>query len=478
MDRENFWLAWGRAGLRTVAHNTTQGFPCTANNSGPGTSLLNGYQTDQVAPEKILNGADVEWLTAAPAGFSALPRSRRPHRIFRYKAGQTSLTGVVYARTKSYDTLRLGVGSGATVDVAVWSAEDEPLDASTRPRALARYFSPALTLDGDAGVFFRLFEISKNGKQFLLYQTPAKRISLCDNGPGQAVAAKQRIYNAAGPFVGNGAGGLYARGAFGPTLKDGIAERRFLETLELHARQTQRYSEALLNEFSPRLFVDYLSAADDMLHLWWSLSAKGESFLDPFRAWGYQILDWRVAQLAKLGAPEDHLVVVSDHGMTAMDHELRLNLLLRQWGYRDRVFATYYGLFVNTSDWLGGLVKPEEKRTLLEEVKAKLAGYRFADKPLFRAFYWPEEIQAEYGVGGDRGADLYFELAPGWSLSMAMEEPVAKELAQPRGEHGPLPTREDLLAIFLHLGPEIHSRPARLRTRNVAGYVKRLLGLP
>jgi hypothetical protein len=474
LDRENFWLPLARQGIRTVAHNSTQGYPCTARNAGSSVAILNGYQTEEIAPERVLSAKDVEWLPAAPTGIQTPPRSRKPVKYFRYAAKDIRLFGALYARSRRYDSIRISAPGNSFVDASLRSAEDESLSASPQPRALARFFSDPLWLTRTAGVYFRLFEVSEKADEFLLYQTPAKEISLCVDGATQDDLGARTLVARSGAFIGNGAGGAYSRGAFGPVLKDGRAERRFLETLELHARQTMRMSKHLFGRFNPRLLVDYLSTTDDMLHLWWGWAAQSEAFLDPYREWGYQIADWRIGELLKLRREQDHLIVVSDHGMTAMTHELRVNKLLSDWGLRDQVFASYYGLFANTSDWQDGKIDPARKRTFLDDVKRRLESFRFEDKPVFRSFFWPEEL-ADYGVGGDRAADLYFDLEPGWSLSYASGAPAARRLEAPRGEHGPIPTRPDLLSVFVHYGPDLHTRPASLKTTDVAGIISRLL---
>lgn len=473
LERENFWLPLGRRGITTVAHNSTQGFPCNEKNSGPGVALLNGYQTTQVAPERVLRSLDVQWLETAPVNFPDFGKSRKKPQYFQYSAGEIRIQGVVFAKGWHYDTILLRAGERSAA-VSLWKAEDEPLASHNKPRKLARYFSDALELKPNAGVYYRLFEVRDDGRDFILYQSPAKEISYCVDGPAQSAAASQ-LFAEAGAFVGNGANNPYSRGAFGKILEDGLAERRYLETLELHARQTMRFTEALWKTRQPRLLIDYISTTDDMLHLWWGYAALQEPFLDPYREWGYAIADWRVAELLKLRREADHLIVVSDHGMTAMTHELRLNKLLEEWGYRDQLFASYYGLYVNTKDWQFGKVPLEDKSKLLSEVQAKLADYRFEGKKVFRAFFSPESLAKDYGIGGKRAADLYFDLEPGWSLSNLTGLPIARRLAQPKGEHGPIPTRPDLQSVYLHYGPGLHSRPLSIKSKDIAAIVSKIL---
>jgi hypothetical protein len=480
LKAEAFWVKAGRQGIRSVAHNPTQGYPCTPFNSGPGAVVLNGYQTAELAPERLLKGSDVQWLPSPPPGL-AVPKSRKPPLFFAYTSGRIRFVASVFAKGATYDTIRFSAYSGQRyVDASLKDAEELPLRNEANSRPLARYFSEALPVAGLAALHFRLFELAADGKDFLLFQTAAKQLSACQDGPTQNEAFKKQLLSTAGAFIGNGAGGLYWKGSLGPKLTNGLAERRFLETLELHARQTMRHTRALLDEFNPRLLVDYISTADDMLHLWWGLTMQKNAFIEPFRRWGYQIIDWRVRELHTLLSAEDHLIVVSDHGMSAMTKEFHLNGLLKEWGYEGRLTAQDTFLVVNTTDWLDGKVPLEEKKPLLEEVKAKLAAYLdpATQTPVFADFFWPDEIQSRYGVGGPNGGDLYFDLQPGYYQSNRSESPVLQALDPPTGAHGPLPTRPDLLALFLAHGPHLNSRPARMRSVDVAPLVLKLLSIP
>lgn len=480
LQAEAFWVKAGRQGIRSVAHNPTQGFPCTPFNSGPGSVVMNGYQSAEIAPERLLQASDVQWLDTAPEGL-AVPKSRRQPRFFTFTSGRIRFTGTVFAKGLNYDTIRLtAYGGRRYVDAPVKDAEDLPLRNEAKSRPLAQYFSEALPVAGITALHFRLFELSADGKGFLLYQTAAKEISLCQDGAKQNEAFKKRLLTSAGAFIGNGAGGLYWEGRFGPRLSSGLAERRFLETLELHARQTMRHSRALLDEFNPRLLVDYISTPDDMLHLWWGLAVQKNAFIEPFRRWGYQIIDWRVRELFSLLSPQDHFIVVSDHGMSAMNTEFHLNGLLKEWGYASRISAQDTFLLVNTTEWLDGIVPVQEKRALLEEVKAKLASLEdpSTKSPVFASFFWPEDIQTRYGAGGPNGGDLYFDLKPGYYQTNRSQVPVFQRLDPPTGAHGPLPTREDLLALFLAHGPSLNSRPARMRSVDVAPFLLGLFSIP
>ena len=468
LQAETFWVKAARSGIKSVAHNPTQGFPCNKLNSAPNVILLNGYQTIQVTPHKLLRSKDVQWLDAAPAGFTPLPNLRKPARYFRYNSGRIQFVGAVTAKSLRYDTIRMtALGGKHYVEAAWMTAEQEPIRTGTNTRPLARYFSQALPVANLTAVHFRLFDLSPDGKDFLLYQTEGKELSVCADGPTQATRFKQRLLNTAGAFIGNGAGSFYESGALGRRNTDGVAERRWLETLELHARQTMRYTSALLDEFTPQLLVDYISTPDDMLHVWWGLHIQGDTFQDPYRRWGYQIIDWRVDQLKQLLAPEDHLLIVSDHGMTPAHHDVHINTLLKDLGYGDRVKSHDYFL----------KLKDRADTTLLAELKTKLSTIRDGETQVFKEWFDPALAGLRFGIGGDRGGDLYFDLAPGYAAKNGLNQPAIVKLDSHRGFHGPLPTRTDLMALFIAFGPDLRSRPASMRSVDVAPLVLRLLGL-
>ncbi len=464
---EMFWLKAARAGVKVVAANPTQGYPCNEFNSGPGVALFNGYQTAETAPAKLLRGKDVQWLDAAPLGFVPPKKSRRPMRYFEYSSGRVRFTGVVFARGPGYDTVRMTAYSGKRyVDAELHEAETTPPGHGTKARPLARYFSEALPVADITAVHFRLFELGGDGQSFLLMQSQGKEISLCVDGDAQAAKFKEKLIASAGAFVGNGAGNWYRTDALGKRHTDGLAERRLLETFELHARQTMRHTRALDAEFSPRLLIDYLSTADDMQHAWWGLAAGGDAFLDRYRRWGFQIVDWRIGELKQMLRPGDSIVAVSDHGMGAVSKELRVNSLLRELGYRDRVAAQDHFL----------ITEPRNNRALLEEVRGKLALFRDNGAAVFGEWFWPDQAGAKFGIGGLAGGHLYFDLAPGYKAVSDEKKGPITVLAEPHGEHGPLPTRPELLALFVANGPRVKERALPLRSVDVASVLLFILG--
>lgn len=464
---EMFWLRAARNGTKVLAMNPTQGYPCNGLNSGQNIALFNGYQTAETTHGKLLHGKDVQWLEMPPIGFVPPGKSGRPMRYFEYTSGRVRFTGVIYARSQHYDTVRMtAYGGKRYVDADLHEAENTPVGRGNKVRILARYFSEALPVADVTAVHFRLFALSEDGREFLLMQSQGKEISLCVDDQQQAAKLKAKLIASAGAFVGNGAGDWYRNDLLGKRYTDGLAERRFLETLELHARQTMRHTRALEAEFSPELLVDYLSTVDEMQHLWAGLAAAGDKFLDRYRRWGFQIVDWRIAGLKQMMREGDSMVVVSDHGMGVVSKELRVNALLRGLGYRDQVVAQDHFL----------ITQPRGNRALLDEVKTKLASFRDNGAPVFGEWFWPDEAAEKYGIGGDAGGDLYFDLLPEYKAVSDEKKGVVTVLPEPKGEHGPLPSRPELMALFVAYGPKVGQHPLPLRSVDVATVLLFILG--
>ena len=464
---EMFWLRAARNGTKVLAMNPTQGYPCNGLNSGQNIALFNGYQTAETTHGKLLHGKDVQWLEMPPIGFVPPGKSGRPMRYFEYTSGRVRFTGVIYARSQHYDTVRMtAYGGKRYVDADLHEAENTPVGRGNKVRILARYFSEALPVADVTAVHFRLFALSEDGREFLLMQSQGKEISLCVDDQQQAAKLKAKLIASAGAFVGNGAGDWYRNDLLGKRYTDGLAERRFLETLELHARQTMRHTRALEAEFSPELLVDYLSTVDEMQHLWAGLAAAGDKFLDRYRRWGFQIVDWRIAGLTQMMREGDSMVVVSDHGMGVVSKELRVNALLRGLGYRDQVVAQDHFL----------ITQPRGNRALLDEVKTKLASFRDNGAPVFGEWFWPDEAAEKYGIGGDAGGDLYFDLLPEYKAVSDEKKGVVTVLPEPKGEHGPLPSRPELMALFVAYGPKVGQHPLPLRSVDVATVLLFILG--
>lgn len=434
------WTTASQQGVRSVAYQTTQLYPFSDRSAGSAVSV-NGYQSWTIAPDRVITAKDL-------------------------KAGGQWIDGPLqFSVQREAKGLRIAFGA-ASVFVPHIPAET----ASPRKRPLARHFSAPLTVEANGirtAVYFRLFEYAAN--DFLLYRSAAQE--LASQGLDFDLVAET------GPFVPNSATSLYTRGAFGKLLNnggDGTAERRYLETFELAARQATRQMLSLDRHIQPRLFVGYYPLIDDMEHTWYGLSATGFHAIDPYRAWGFAALDEALAQLVRpyLNS-RDAIVFASDHGMSANTHEVRTRVLLRNLGFKpEQVVSNAACLFVNSTAWPQGTVDPAAKAELVASLQAKLSATGY-----FTRFYLASEMTTKYGHKGVTAPELCFDLKPGYYFSDSLRATDAViQYPYPRGEHGFDPLRPEMQSYVLVSGVP-RQRHAMARQVDVTPTINELLSI-
>lgn len=431
---ETIWVTAAKAGIPAVAHQPTQGFPFTPMNSAPGAVVVNGYQTELLAPHALWTQSGGEKQADGSFVFRHGPAAFRVER----------LKGGVRVTEQS---------SRATVTVRAAPLESEP----PRSRALARRFSAGLFVSSPkpAVLYFRLFSFSATG--FRLYVTPWHELGMSVPAPG--------IFQTAGGFIGNGPHALLTSGM--------ISELEYLEAMEMVVRQLTRHAAWLNNHFRPRFLQSYLPFPDEIDHEWLPAARAGSADHQRWRRWGYVAVDRGAAEFQKLAGKDDYLLWVSDHGMTPVDRNVAVGKLLKDAGLDGTVSYLYNSVVVNTADWKGGSVPLERRAAVVEQARRALITV-----PAMTQFFTPQEDGKQFGIGGPAGGDLYFDFAPGYSASPratgALIEPM-----KPRGVHGFLPTREDMQAICILTGPGIApaSRWPRIRSVDVAPLIADLLGI-
>jgi hypothetical protein len=433
---ETFWVAAARAGIPSVAHQPTQGYPLTRFNSAPGAVVVNGYQTKLLAPHAL-------WTPAAGR--------RMPDGSYLFEHGPATFR--VIPGKKS---VRVMLASGKRqVNVPYAPVETEP----PRRRALARRFSEPLVLDSPApaALYFRLFELGDNG--FRLYVTPWHEL-------GSSVPLG-RIFQEAGGFIGNGPTALLDKRL--------ISEAEYLEGMELVIRQMTRHALWLERKFRPRLMQSYLPFPDEVDHMWLPAARAGDAQAREWRRWAYIAINRGAAEFARLaGGKQDYLLWVSDHGMAPVSRLVSVPAALRQAGLDGRAVYLYHSILVNTTEWKGGAVPVSGRAQVVEEAHRALAAV-----PGIAAFFTPEQDGDRYGIGGPAGGDLYFDFAPGYGASAREADSVAADV-RPRGMHGFLPSRRDMQAILVMRGPRIApgTQLGEIRIIDIAPLVAELLGFP
>lgn len=434
LSAETFWVAAARAGFASVAHQPTQGYPFTRFNSAPGAVVVNGYQTRLLAPHAL-------WTPAAG--------KRMPDGSYLFQHGPASFRVILGKKS-----VRVALTSGKqAVNVPLAPVETAP----PRKRDLARRFSAPLLVESPApaALYFRLFELDGDG--FRLYVTPWHELG--------SSAPLERIFREAGGFIGNGPTALLNRRV--------ITEGEYLEAMELVIRQMTRHAIWLQKKFQPRLMQSYLPFPDEIDHMWLPAARSGDARAREWRRWGYIAIDRGAAEFAKLAGDrnKDHLLWVSDHGMTVVSKFVRVEELLQKAQLESKAAYLYHSILVNTTDWKQGVVPPAERASVVEQARRALAGAEG-----ITGFFTPERDGERLGIGGPAGGDLYFDFAPGYG-------PAARRGAarnRPRGAHGFLPTRRDMQAICIAAGPRIRAGAEwpEIRIIDIAPMIAELLGFP
>jgi hypothetical protein len=449
---EPIWMAAARQGVKTVAQEATQSYPFR-DSSGPLT-ILNGYQVAQVAPEMFLRRKDVKDEACAA-------EVKQASRCFMWMAGP-----VAFHAALNGNAITVSAGA-ASVEARADAVEKE----SPARRELARHFSPELYLTAiPAVVYFRLFEASPDGSDFLLYQTAIRAQALYDRGK-PATAALEQLLHEAGGFLANGPNHPMTEQPFNlgvPAWKggDGTAERRYLEVAELLVRQNIRQAQWLLKHYQPQLFIGYLPYPDEIEHTWMGLSVNNPRYAEFVRS-GYVLVNRAVETYAQLRESKDDLLLVSDHGMAAADKQVRVNAALRDVGLlavdmsgkvdaaRTQVIHMTNCLLVNTEDWKGGIVPLAERGAVIGKAEAALRAITDPEtgKPIVTQIFDSPQDTLRYGFGGPNGWDLCFDYLPGYLGVAGASAPVVSRMDPPKGEHGYLPTRPDMQAMLIAVGP-------------------------
>lgn len=443
---EPFWVTVARQGKRVVAHQATQAFPFNKMNTHRGAVVVNGYQTRMYVGWQAVGLKEGEPATWEVSGYSFTAVLRRGWAEVGVRA----------------------LGAAVASDVAKMKVKGEKAETgSPRGRALARRFSEGMYLDHAAGVrpvaiHFRLFPRESG---WLLVLSPMQELGLHD-GVERNDGVVRRLLKEAGGGFGNGAVGLLRRGT--------LSEAEYLETVELQIRQTVRHAAWLDRRFRPDVLQSYLPFPDETDHEWIGRGAK-------WRAWAYAAVDWAAGEFARMAGPKDHLLFVSDHGMARIERGVNVNQALREAGLEGRAVHLYNSVLVNTTDWKEGVVAPEETAAVVARVREVLAGLADPEtgERVVTAFFTPEEHGKLYGIGGPAGADLYFDLLPGWRVVDGGKGEVVVRFEQVTGAHGFDPLRRDMLAICVGRGPRFRrgSEWPRLRISQIAPLVTDLLGV-
>ncbi|HET8647432.1 MAG TPA: alkaline phosphatase family protein [Vicinamibacteria bacterium] len=501
LKAEPIWVAAARQGLKVSVASATQVYPFApfleerrfGGNFGWNLVLFDGYQSLEGA-DQVYRAAD---LRPRPAGawLGPLPAHNGEAREVELAVQDVRVDGLLYDDpadpVAGFDTLYLGLdratSGGITLKPAALQAGSAEAFAPLRLRMAG----------GESSVFFRLHALAADGSDLLLYRTPVQQMRAHPSrleGPA---------LQAGGGFLGNGASWAYAEGRLGPTLGaggDGTAERRYLESIALVARQFTRLTDFTFDKTEWDLLLAYLPYPDEALHTWLGVvdpAAHGHDAalaarLRPFVDEALRTVDAFIGHVAQRAAAAGAAIAIStDHGMQGVSRAVRPNVALAAAGLLAlgpdgevdlaRTQAVYFRgnageVLVNRVGLPGGIVTADQEPEVRRKVAAAL-----------RAIKDPQTGKAvildvmEPAPGQDPplppGA-LHISAAPTYDLSAALRGEVVGPIT-PQGAHRVDSRRPYMLGAFTMTGPGVASGVdlGLIRQVDVAPTLCTLLGI-
>lgn len=501
LTAEPFWVSAARQGLDVSVVGATQLYPFRpyleekrfGGNFGWQLTLFDGYQSRQ-APHAVFRGSELR-MRAAAGWRGALPAHVGPARDFDLTVAGTRVDGLVYDDPadpiSGFDSVYLATDKRSGAGIVLKPRE---------PGDPANFGNLSVRLgEGEVGLHFRLFSLSPNGSDLVLYL--AEVGVLRSNRPLAEAAALK----AAGGFVGNAADDLYENGALGPPLwmgGDGTAEARYLETVRLVSREFSRLVDFGFEHTRWEVLIGYLPFPDEFFHLWYGRLDPGLPSYDsalaerlrPFLDQGLTVVDGFLGRIRDQSG-QAIVAVASDHGHVGVDRVVQFNVALQKAGLltlsRDgsvdlfRTKAIYFpgnsGYFlVNRTNRKEGIVAPEEEAEVLERLKAALRALTdpVTGGPIVTAILEPREGVHEPAIGGAHGGDLYVDLAPGYYSSASLRGEVVLS-REPTGEHLYGPEQASMRAAFAIAGPGVAAGVdlGEIRQIDIAPTLAALLGI-
>jgi predicted AlkP superfamily phosphohydrolase/phosphomutase len=502
---EPIWATAAREGLRASVVSAPQIYPFGpyqrekrfAGNFDRGLTLIEGFQNYEV-PDQAYTAADLAPRPAA-GWIHELPAHDGEAVEVQLTVAGTRVDGLLYDdpadAARGLDTLYLGLDKDTRGGVTVKPAPAKGMDASA-------FAGLTIRIGGtQAAAYFRLFELSADGKSVLLYRATVHPLR----------ASKPRIeepaFDATGGFVGGWAGRTYEDGGLGAVLwngGDGTAERRYLETVALSIRQFTRLTDFAMDRTAWDLLVTYLPFPDAALHVWLgrldpSLAAHDPTLAGRLRPFLDEVLaaaDAFVGHVADRAGTETLIAVGADHGMGGIDAVVNPNVALSKAGLLavdargkidlSRTRAVYFTgnsafVLINRAAREGGIVRPDEEDAVRREVRSALLSIgdpRTGRSPVTAVMDPGQAGGHGPSFGGAEGGDLYLSLLPGYDLSGDVTGDVVESVA-PRGAHGVNPERPEMLASFVVAGPGVAAgaKLGAIRQIDIAPTLCALLGI-
>jgi len=334
------------------------------------------------------------------------------------------------------------------------------------------------------------------GGQIALLTTGSWRLA------GSVSADLTAFEQAAGPFVAEGFGRFYRRGAFGPTLRDGgsgDAERYLVETLRPCADYFRKSAIQVLDRNpDAELVVMYQPCIDDIEHELLGWCDRRYPYYSQLRhdiAWSairdvYSMADCMLAEVLEHAGKDATVVVSSDHGMAPLWSLVHVNEILHAAGLLAwtpegkpdlAASSVFYHPANNGSVWLSPNVPHHTAAEVLDRAVQALIFARDTrtGSPLIQRVEsrscpgpgWTPEL-GDLFVAAAEGLD--FDAGPG--TRHCTLSPAGKTAS-----HMTNTSREELRGIFLAAGPDI-GRPddplLDIDNRDIFGFLCEQMQIP
>jgi hypothetical protein len=469
---EPLYITAAKAGLNVAALSATQAYP-------PETHMET-LRKAGVPQSRYLNWSGFESDFTRAISF---PSSRWAGQPLTFKLGETEVQVT---------------GSAEAVNIAIGEMTERvrATAPSTLPTGWAGPFS---VYRGGlrANAWFRLFQF-KGGSVLYVRQPSA----LVGTGTPQQTEEYTDAYGGFHDSPWN----PYGRGEFGPRLwenGDGEAERAVLEALALDVEFGKRSFDWGWRR-RPDFMTLYTPNSDSAGHTWVGILDPDSPRHDPAVAaklWPYyeEVFRQQDAWLGHMmdsAGPNAAFCLLSDHGMEGVGGRIHTNQVLADAGLlvfdangqidpaRTKAAVWPWGfqaIGVHTTDWKGGIVPPAEKEAVVRAAERALLNARGPDgQPLYRMTLRPEDAEP-LGGGGPRGADLYYDTAPGYDESPRPADGFISEMGPDGlGVHGAWSMRPKLQGIWIMGGAGVRPGAAipAARAIDVAPTLAQLMQIP
>lgn len=484
---EPAWIAAARQGREVAALSVTQTSPfemfTTEDYRSPQGAQAFGDYSDRIfmvdpygavnASAGILRASEegIELAETDAADWTNLP-GEGPYRAFTLGEAEGVLQGLLLANEEgTFDTMVLSrnrdFDRATVLEATPFANSTEHVSAPVR-----------LTLGEDSGFTrLRLGSVAADGSDFELWHSPLSDLE----GNLTDASLAEPLRQAAGSVAGNGV--YLPPFTEAPPLPNGYGEMAFVVN--------EWFMNGLvwaIERDMADVYASYSPYPDEWFHNFYGYlvgEVPGANDALETKAWSYAEailgdLDMhlgRVMDALEASGRPWNVVMFTDHGFNTAWRTVYPNRILADAGLLtldeegvpvpSETQALYGlesagGVHINTVAGLsdengqrGGTVTQAGYEDVVEQVRDALLGARDPDtgEPVITEVYRAEE-QAENGLGGPHGADLYLELAPGYYWSSDAEAGPVVEASEPftTGVHGLPPLNNDAMLGYAVLG--------------------------